>query len=616
MTSAAPPAPERTSRGRVASALALGIAASTLGFLVAAQPVPVLAALLVIGVALAMAASPDAVTQIVVLVFFTNAAGVAVKLHGAPPVIGLAVILLLVLPLAYHLGKGRRLVVTPGFIALVLLLVVQLLSTIVAVDVYRSWENVQTFMIEGVLLYFLLTNVVRTPEALRRMLWVVIASGALLGGLSLFQQATGTFARPYGGFAQVPSEFLAGYADKARLAGPIGDPNYYAQILLVAVTLALFMIWSERRGILRVAAVAAVILSAAGILLSFSRGAGLAFFVILMLMAFLRAIRPRYVVAVVIGLVIALGAVPAYTERIATVTSIGAATSVSGTDSAADESVRSRMTEMLAAAYVFGDHPVLGVGPGNFPLYYQDYAERIGIELRERVKFGPRRGEEPQRESHNMFLSIAAELGLLGLVAFLAVIWTTARSLLRARRRWLGVRTDLANMATALLLGIVAYVMTGFFLTLAFERYFWLLLALGGAAAHVLRTLPEPGAAAADAETPSRGETRPGRRARSGRERATARGSREPRASRVAVPYAPIRIHEAPADVTRERAPVTTARGVGVPPLPSDLLGERRDARADDGAQPVRYFALAGLALALILFGLLLVTPEMLLDGF
>ena len=52
----------------------------------------------------------------------------------------------------------------------------------------------------------------------------------------------------------------------------------------------------------------------------------------------------------------------------------------------------------------------------------------------------------------------------------------------RGRRRGVG-----SALATALLLALSAYLLTGMFLSLAYERYFWLLLGLAGAASFVLR---------------------------------------------------------------------------------------------------------------------------------
>jgi O-antigen ligase len=138
---------------------------------------------------------------------------------------------------------------------------------------------------------------------------------------------------------------------------------------------------------------------------------------------------------------------------------------------------------MGAAGLAFIHHPIFGVGPDGFPFYYQQYAQRVGIEVRDTAaRTGATAGQLPQREAHDLFIGVAADLGLAGLAAFLGILYLTLRDLLRARRRWLWLRVDLVCLADALFLAVLAYVVAGLFLSLAFERYFWLLLALAGAA--------------------------------------------------------------------------------------------------------------------------------------
>ena len=87
------------------------------------------------------------------------------------------------------------------------------------------------------------------------------------------------------------------------------------------------------------------------------------------------------------------------------------------------------------------------------------------------------------------------------------VLLVTLWQLAKARRRWIGRRTDLANMVTAFSLSVVTYMTTGIFLHLSYARYFWLIMALAGAAAYMALREPDP---EVDAETgppgrPSRG---------------------------------------------------------------------------------------------------------------
>jgi hypothetical protein len=95
-------------------------------------------------------------------------------------------------------------------------------------------------------------------------------------------------------------------------------------------------------------------------------------------------------------------------------------------------------------------------------------------------------GLPPEREAHNFFLSIGADMGIAGLLGYCIVIVVIVHRLLRARRRWLVVRPDLEGMAVGLLLAVAGYLMAGVFLSIAFERYFWLLLGIAGAGARVL----------------------------------------------------------------------------------------------------------------------------------
>ena len=123
----------------------------------------------------------------------------------------------------------------------------------------------------------------------------------------------------------------------------------------------------------------------------------------------------------------------------------------------------------------------MGVGPGLFPSYYQQYAREVSAaQIDTRVDLS-------EREAHNLYTGIAAEYGGLGLACFLGILFVTIRDLLRARRRWLAERPEIAHLAAGLVLAIIGYMVSGLFLHLKYERYFWLLLALAGVAGVLAR---------------------------------------------------------------------------------------------------------------------------------
>ncbi len=224
----------------------------------------------------------------------------------------------------------------------------------------------------------------------------------------------------------------------------------------------------SRRRLVRLLAAAASGFVLVGVFLTYSRGAALAFGVVFCLAVLLRYVRLRWALAMGALVAVIIGSVPAYQKRL---TSLAAVTAISNPNSETDTSITGRATEMLAAALIFADHPLLGVGPGLYPSYYSEYAKRV-----------PYFVETQPRKPHDRYLGVAAETGIFGLAAFLGILGMTMRGLVAARRAALGRHPDLAWLAAGLVLAVAGNMVTGLFLHLAYQRYFWLLLALASSA--------------------------------------------------------------------------------------------------------------------------------------
>jgi putative inorganic carbon (HCO3(-)) transporter len=524
------------------------IGTALLGLMIVQEPLLGFAAVFGVAMAVAILAVPDLATFAVVFLIYTNAAAVAVKYHDLPYTAGILIPGLVVVPVAFYLFRRRPVVADAATLAIFVFLFVQLVSTLMSENKGHALGEMTAFVVEGVAIYVLIRNAVRTVQILRLVVWTLLLAGVLMAAVVIFQEVTASYSKPFMGFGQVGREWFIGQAKTPRLSGPIGDPNYFAQILLVLVPLGLLRFFGERTMFLRLLAAGATGVIAFALTLTFSRGAGVAFVVVLVMMTVFRYIRPYQLLIVVLGLVMLLAFVPAYKERVATL-----GTLVTGSSSASsNQSLRSRSTEMKAAANVFLDHPFVGVGPGSFPLYYQEYARKVGLDVHEAAQSGARRGEEARRESHNIFLSIAADLGILGVLSFLAVIYLTFRRLNRSRKGWLRSHPEAANLAASFMLALAAYLTSGLFLTLAFERYFWLILALAGSAAAL--DLRDEEAAEPVRE---REAVRPFRRAPVVRDR-PAPPVRRPRRRRVARPV------ERPHEVTIELPPPEQAEVIEI----------------------------------------------------
>jgi len=468
-------------------ALLIGVAIPMAG----ARAGLLLAAALVAAFVLYLLAWPEGGVVLGIFLLFSGAPAVLVNDHGLPAVVALAVPLMFAVPLASKLIRREGFVIDIGLRWLLVLLVVQMLVTLDARYADVAQAKLLTFFIEGVVVYFLVVNVVRTPESLRRAVWALIAAGGFLACVAIAQQLSGRFDRWFLGFAQLDSQYLRGTEPVFRSQGPVSDANYFAQILLPVLALSLVAAWRGRtRAERRLAASAAAAFMIA-IAFTYSRGGALALLGILMGLAFFRYLRGVHLAGIVALFALLVLLVPGYGDRLGSLAGAVGSTAKKTTASTDDFSTAARATENKAAFLVFREHPVLGVGQGGYELVYQEYARRVGGVIHTRNSQSARRenvsaGLPPRREAHNFFLEIAANMGIAGLLCYCAIIIVTMHQLLRARRRWVAVRPDLEYMATGMLLAVVGYVTAGIFLTLAYERYFWLVMAVAGAAARTL----------------------------------------------------------------------------------------------------------------------------------
>ncbi|MEE9395932.1 MAG: O-antigen ligase family protein, partial [Methylococcales bacterium] len=141
--------------------------------------------------------------------------------------------------------------------------------------------------------------------------------------------------------------------------------------------------------------------------------------------------------------------------------------------------ITGRTTEMLAALHVFLDHPILGVGPGQYNKFYS-----VKYQTNPDIAF---RYLNYPRRAHSIYTEIPAELGILGFIVFMAIGFVNLHQLWLIRVQTLHYYPEIANLSSAFLMGIAAYFMTAIFLHFSYQRYYWLLLAISGAAIQIFK---------------------------------------------------------------------------------------------------------------------------------
>jgi O-antigen ligase len=303
-------------------------------------------------------------------------------------------------------------------------------------------------LVQNAVLFFIVFSAI---EKRQHLLWVL---GAYLGGA--FLTAVVGLA---GGSS---SEQFSPYADTSRLSGGISDPNELAAILVPAVAIAAFLIPTTRAPLMRWLLLSLVLVISLALFFTQSRGGLLALAVVMVFTPFLAGpvrLRALLVIIAVVALGIGYFALVAPPQAIQHVTkfSVGSGTG--------------REDLWRVSIQMFNDHPLGGVGTGNFQVIEPKYAlHDINLTRPDLVVDTP-------KVAHNTYLHILTELGLIGIAAFGAML---IGSLLIAKRaiRSFAERGELRLeiVARGVLIGTLGMLAAFVFITAQYEKQLWLLL--------------------------------------------------------------------------------------------------------------------------------------------
>ncbi len=380
------------------------------------------------------------------------------QLVGNFPLVKLVAIGAILTYFGARLARGEPLTIWPfelKMLFLILGLAVFLLP--VAASPGDSWQMLADPFFKVVSIFILLINIVDTSERLRSLMKLVVICGSVIALSAIHSFLTGQFD-------------IGEYRIKGIVSGMFGNPNDLAIALDLLVPLALALAFNSR-GAARVFYGGCVVVLSAGVIATFSRGGflGLVAAGIVLVWKLGRGKRAATVLWAALALgAFVLAAPGGYGNRLATIISI---------EEDQTGSAQGRRELLKRAAYLALRHSVIGVGMGNFHIY----------SIREHV-------------AHNSYLEIAAELGLAGLLAYLALIFAPLRSMQQVERaeghshfRTLsgapsgkappgsasrgpateaGRRREIYHLSVALQAAFVVYIVCSFFGSI---QYFWFL---------------------------------------------------------------------------------------------------------------------------------------------
>jgi putative inorganic carbon (HCO3(-)) transporter len=407
---------------------------------------------------------------------FLNVSEALVRYHDFPSLLQLLVVGLVFAAWLKHDTDAVTAVATqPLTVALLAYLALVTVSTIWARDGAVADARLVD-LLKAATVFALATALMNSRERIVHGLTTMVVAASAVSALVIFQMAAGLHHNPLFGLARVKAHaHVAGTVFAARAAGPIGDPNYFGQSLLLAVPLcAVFAARSNSRP-RRMLWIGAGVLQLIAIGLTYSRGSIIAIPIVGLLSALVLRLNWRVIAlaAVAAALIASPFMSGAFFNRLMTISMF------LPTDEQSfqrDSSFEERRLFMRVAWEMFSDRPALGVGLGNYGVAYEDYSGRVASTFRalddlSEVHF-----------AHNLFLEVAAETGTPGLLLLLIVFAVCWIRLAQNRKAFSGRGDEfMRTISGALQIALLGFAFTSLFLHLELPRHLFLLFAFAAA---------------------------------------------------------------------------------------------------------------------------------------
>lgn len=320
--------------------------------------------------------------------------------------------------------------------AVLAMALIALLTMPLAKDPAMAWETFNDPFIKAVIIFVVLVNVVRTRQRLLGMMWLSFGIGIYLGILALNLYSQGKFA-------------VEGYRISVDVGGMFGNPNEMALHFVMMTPIVFSLGLATPKKLVRIAYFAMAGLFVAANMVTFSRGGFLGLIACVAVLAWKLGRKYRLNVAIgsiIIGGIAIVAAPGNYGLRMLSIF-------IPGLDAAGSSDQR---WELLMRSLLVSARNPWGIGIGNFPI--------VGVR---------------SLQSHNAFTQVSAELGILGLIAYLVFIISPYRKL-SAIERTLFDADDHSwyyYLAIGLQASIVGYLVSSFFASVAYNWFVYYLIA-------------------------------------------------------------------------------------------------------------------------------------------
>jgi len=352
-------------------------------------------------------------------------------------------------------------------------------STHVFTDIY----------VKIILIFALMVSTITSPRRVRQMTWLMIVASAYIAFRGCIDYARGV-------------NLVEGNRLRGSVGGMFENPNDLALNLVTFMAPTLFIVFHDKKTSRRLLAAAMAVIMLAAIVFTKSRSGFLGLVAMgAVVLFYTMRVKPGVVFAVVLAGAMAVPALPeSFWDRMDSIMN-------AEEDPTGSRAQRLRLFDQ--GIQVFLDNPVTGIGAGQFQNYVAP-----GIVDKWRV-------------THNVWLQVASEIGMFGLMTFGFLVVRgygtnfAALRLLRTRRRRLtdrsmrtaeaepemamsdAERAILETNARGMLAAMVGWTVCSLFASVAFNWTFYYVLALSVAGHEILRARRAAARAAAAPAQPT-----------------------------------------------------------------------------------------------------------------
>jgi O-antigen ligase len=314
-----------------------------------------------------------------------------------------------------------------------------------------------------ILIFALMMSTITSPRRVRQMTWIMIIASGYIASRAVFDYVRG-------------ENLVEGDRVRGAVGGMFENPNDLALNLVTFLAPTLFIIFQEKKASRRLFAGAMAAAMVAAIVCTKSRSGFLGLIGMgAVVLYYLSKAKPALVVGVLLAGLMALPVLPStFWDRMDSIVN-------ADEDTTGSRAARLRLIDQ--GVDVFLENPLTGIGAGQFKNY-----SAPGV-------------VEKWRVTHNVWLQVATELGVFGLLTFAFLVLRAYSSSFAALRMLRGSpkrsgeshlglsaddRTILEINAKGMIAAMVGWTICSLFASVAFNWTFYYVLALAVAGREII----------------------------------------------------------------------------------------------------------------------------------